>query len=310
MREITIISVSVIIPTKNRHDVLERTLNSIGEQNYQPYEILVIDASLDDKTFKVCNKYKMVSKSKLIYCQAIIEGAASQRSQGIDLSTTPFIFFMDDDIILYPFCIMFLWDFIQTNMEIGGVNAMITNQRYHSPGTITRIFYRMLHGKKLISYAGLCFGPAWNILPEDKEGLPIFQEVQWLNTTCTLYRKIALPNPPFTNHFKGYSLMEDLTLSLIVGRLWKLYNVRKAKIFHDSQPGAHKDDIQEMEKMELMNRFYVMTNIMGRRRILDYWKLLILELFMLLSSPKKRFSYKAWSGKFLALKDILRENFK
>jgi hypothetical protein len=165
----------------------------------------------------------------------------------------------------------------------------------------------MLHGKKLISYAGLCIGPAWNILPEDREDLPIFQEVQWLNTTCTLYRKIALPNPPFANHFKGYSMMEDLTLSLIVGRIWKLYNVRTAKIFHDSQSGAHKDNIQEMEKMELMNRYYVMTNIMGRTRILDHWKLLILELFMLLSSPQKRFSYKAWFGKILALKDILRK---
>ena len=310
MHKITIIPVSVIIPTKNRHHVLERTLNSISEQNYQPYEILIIDASLDDKTFKVCDEYKKELKSKLIYFQAIIEGAASQRNQGIDLSTTPFIFFMDDDIILNPFCIMFLWEFIQTNKEIGGVNAMITNQRYHSPGTITRFFYRMLHGKKLISYAGLCIGPAWNILPEDREDLPIFQEVQWLNTTCTLYRKIALPNPPFTNHFKGYSLMEDLTLSLIVGRIWKLYNVRTAKIFHDSQPGAHKDNIQEMEKMELMNRYYVMTKIMGKTTILDHFKLLILELFMLLTSPQKRYSFKAWFGKILALKDILRETHK
>jgi hypothetical protein len=65
-----------------------------------------------------------------------------------------------------------------------------------------------------------------------------------------------------------------------------------------------------MEKMELMNRYYVMTKIMGKTTILDHFKLLILELFMLLTSPQKRYSFKAWFGKILALKDILRETHK
>ncbi len=55
--------------------------------------------------------------------------------------------------------------------------------------------------------------------------------VEWLNTTCTLYRREALPDPPFLSHFTGYSLMEDLALSLTVGKRWKLANARGLRIF-------------------------------------------------------------------------------
>ena len=43
---------------------------------------------------------------------------------------------------------------------------------------------------------------------------PEVASVEWLNTTCTIYRGEALPSPPFCNQFTGYSLMEDLALSL------------------------------------------------------------------------------------------------
>jgi len=57
-----------------------------------------------------------------------------------------------------------------------------------------------------------------------------------------MYRREAIPSPPFPEHFSGYSMMEDLTLSLVVGRKWKLANARTARIYHDSQPGTHKSN--------------------------------------------------------------------
>jgi len=107
---------------------------------------------------------------------------------------------------------------MQSDAGIGGVNAMITNQQYHTPGRVSRIMYRLMHGKKSASYAGKCIGPASNLLPQDIDSLPEYQPVEWLNTTCTLYRKEALPQPAFHSHFTGYSLMEDVSLSLTVAK--------------------------------------------------------------------------------------------
>jgi hypothetical protein len=161
---------------------------------------------------------------------------------------------------------------------------MITNQRYQSPGRISQFVFRLMAGHTERSYAGRVLGPAVNLLPEDRDDLPAVVPVEWLNTTCTLYRRVALPDSPFPDHFKGYSLMEDLTLSLIVGKQWKLANARTARIYHDSQPGSYKSDPQLISEMQLVNRHYVMTKVLGRNRMSDYLKLLLFELFSLAST--------------------------
>jgi hypothetical protein len=78
--------------------------------------------------------------------------------------------------------------------------------------------------------------------------------------------------------------MEDVTLSLMVGRRWKLANARTARIYHDSQPGSHKVDPKVIAEMQLVNRHYVMTKVLGRSRFTDYLKLLLFELFSLVST--------------------------
>ena len=49
--------VSVIIPTYNRANILGRSLNSVLNQTYQNYEILVIDDGSFDDTKKVIKQF-------------------------------------------------------------------------------------------------------------------------------------------------------------------------------------------------------------------------------------------------------------
>ena len=204
-----------------------------------------------------------------------------------------------------------MWKSIVSKSDIGGVSAMITNQQYHSPGKASRLMYQLMCGKRLTSYAGKCIGPAWNLLPEDNEHLPELVQVEWLNTTCTLYRKEALPTPAFPNHFKGYSLMEDLTLSLTVGKRWKLYNARTARIYHDSQPGTHKNNIYATAKMELINRYYVMTNVLGRKSFSDHLKLIAFQIFGVITPLRTSNGWRnllpSASGKIAAIISLLKK---
>ena len=78
---------------------------------------------------------------------------------------------------------------------------MIINQKYIPPGKLTKAMANFVGGKALKSLAGKCIGPAWNFLPEDNNDLPACVQVEWLNTTCTIYRKDALPSPVFPDNF-------------------------------------------------------------------------------------------------------------
>jgi glycosyltransferase involved in cell wall biosynthesis len=298
----TLLPISAIVPTRHRPAAFARTLQSLAQQSVQPLEMIVVDGSEDGETEALCQQPLPGLATQIRYYRAIELGAATQRNQAMEYATQAAIWLMDDDILLEPECLARLWAALQSDRHLGGVNAMITNQRYLPPGRISRTLFRLLHGRSIPSYAGKCIGPALNLLPEDDPALPEVVTVEWLNSTCTLYRREALPQPLFGDIFVGYSLMEDVTLSLHVGQRWRLANARTARIFHDSQPGDHKNHPGKLAKMSLVNRHYVMTRILARTTIVDYLKLVALQLFELAALLQ---TLKGWRSLPLVLQGMM-----
>lgn len=305
------LAASAVVPTRLRHEALSRTLDSLLKQNVLPLELIVVDGSEDDQTRLVVESFSQRTTGicEVKYLRAKALGAAVQRNQGVAEATQPVIWFFDDDILFEPECVPHLWKALHSSQDVGGVNAMITNQCYQPPGRVSRFMFRLMGGQGS-SLAGRVLGPAVNLLPEDRAELPEIVPVEWLNTTCTMYRREALPEPPFPTHFTGYSLMEDVTLSVIVGRKLKLANARTARIFHDSQPGSHKSDPIELAAMELINRHYVMTHVLQRTGLLDYLRLFLWEAFQLVAAATQPDSHRqifsTLRGKGMAIIRLLR----
>ncbi|MFL6212857.1 MAG: glycosyltransferase family 2 protein [Blastocatellia bacterium] len=278
--------ISAVIPTRDRAAIIDRAFESLLSRGTLPAEIIVIDASTDSTTQAVMDRYaaRVPSGCAFIWQPAVQAGAAVQRNQGVACATQPFICFFDDDILFETDCLSELLRTLEADPNLGGVNAIIVNQSYHPPGRVSRVMFRFLHGQQESSYAGKVIGPAFNLLPENRDDLPVVVPVDWLNLGCTLYRREALPTPPFDLLFTGYSMLEDLTLSLCVAKRWRLANVRTARIFHDSQPGKHKSDVAELARMELVNRFFVMTRVLERTDLSDYGKFLLFQAFIIASS--------------------------
>ena len=311
------IPASAIVPTRDRSDVLRRTLESLLHQMHIPQELIVIDASRDDSSRQVVQWFAAISATyggHVTWKPANNLGAAAQRNEGLEFATQEVVWFFDDDILFKPDCVNRLWRALERDPLLGGVSAMIVNQSYHPPGNVSRLLFQIMAGHAEPSYAGRVLGPAVNLLPEDRDDLPDVVPVEWLNLGCTLYRRKALPQPPFPAHFTGYSLMEDVTLSLIVGRRWKLANARNARIYHDSQPGEHKADNVNLARMSVVNRYYVMSVVLGRRRPTDIAKLILWELSQLgISAIQQRAGTAFWQtlwGRILGACDIFRRRIE
>ena len=306
---IDLLPISALVPTRDRAVVFRRTLESLAQQSVQPLEMIVVDGSDTEDTRSLCEETIPTLETKIKYYRATELGAATQRNQAIAHATQDTIWLLDDDILLEPECLARLWKALQSDPKMGGVNAMITNQKYLPPGRISSALFAFLNGKAEASYAGRCIGPALNLLPDDDPNLPEIVPVEWLNTTCVLYRRQALPDPLFPPNFHGYSLMEDVTLSLTVGKSWKLANARTARIFHDSQPGSHKNNVGVLAKMDLVNRYYVMTEVLGRKQAGDYFKLGVLQLFAIAALFGSLGNWRSFPsvvvGKFQGLGEIL-----
>ncbi|MFS1211925.1 glycosyltransferase, partial [Enterococcus lactis] len=48
--------VSVVIPTFQRNDFLERAINSVFKQNFTDYEILIIDDNVGENVYRINNR--------------------------------------------------------------------------------------------------------------------------------------------------------------------------------------------------------------------------------------------------------------
>ena len=60
------VTFSIILPTKDRSEILPFSLGSILSQNYQNWELILVDNSNDDKTFKIVRQY---NDSRIKYFQ-------------------------------------------------------------------------------------------------------------------------------------------------------------------------------------------------------------------------------------------------
>lgn len=271
---------SFVIPTRNRSGRLRATLRALAGQTDAPEEVVVVDASDNSVDFTQLVVEFSHQFRRFIAVKAERPGAASQRNQGVALATGGLIGFCDDDIDFEPGCVRALRAFLMTEGAFGGVSATITNQAPRSFGRATRWVVRLMDAKPEQPLDGRVIGPVINFLPRIREAAKDVCDSEWLPTTCTIYRRLALPQPPFDAQFQGYSMLEDVCLSMRVARTGsRLAVLRDARIFHDTQPGDHKRSVSGLAAMGIRNRFYVATTMLGRSGLLTWWQLVLWQSF-------------------------------
>jgi len=91
--------VSVIIITRSRPKLLEKCLNSVFKQNYEPFEVIVGDSSDDNwESKRVVDKF---SKTKYVYFKNGVNQMPESRNLGIENSKGEIVAFLDDDCIAH-----------------------------------------------------------------------------------------------------------------------------------------------------------------------------------------------------------------
>jgi glycosyltransferase involved in cell wall biosynthesis len=86
---------SIIIPTYNRATFLSRAIESIIEQKYSNWELIIVDDGSTDNTAEVVKRFLSDNRIKYHYQENAERSAA--RNKGIALSSGDFITFMDSD---------------------------------------------------------------------------------------------------------------------------------------------------------------------------------------------------------------------
>ena len=94
------LKVSVIVPTRNRPEILKRCLDSIVQSHcyYAYHELLIVDNSDDEAKIRL--NRQIAQELDVLYCQEIRPGLSFARNTGIKAATGDIIVFADDDFVV------------------------------------------------------------------------------------------------------------------------------------------------------------------------------------------------------------------
>jgi glycosyltransferase involved in cell wall biosynthesis len=88
--------VSIIIPTYNRADYLNRAIDSVINQTFKNWELLIIDDGSTDATFDIVNEY-IIRNENIRYLKQSNEGLALAYNTGILVSSGIYLTFLGSD---------------------------------------------------------------------------------------------------------------------------------------------------------------------------------------------------------------------
>lgn len=245
--------ISVIIPTRNRLEVLIRCVKSISAQSCLPHELVIVDSSdqpiYSDFGFSKIENYCKSNGVTLVY-KISSPGAAYQRNIGICLATGDILYFFDDDVVLYSDYIERMQEVFERYPEYYGGMGTITNP------SIKFSFNRLLRFFFLMQRENASGKFTFSGMPTHAYGKKIFTEVQVFGGCGMSFRTEALKEFCFDEHLGRYSYMEDCDLSWRVSYKYKLFYNPMAILNHLHCPLA-RDCVCDNRAMYICNYSYL-----------------------------------------------------
>ena len=226
-------TVSAVVPTKNRSHLLAGTVRALLEQTVVPDEIVVVDQSATDAGRRLVQELVEAApparRPALRYLrEPAINGAAAARNTGLDLSHGDIVVFVDDDVVPAPDVLGRLLAHYARAPELAGIAPVITN--YPEPAPASRL-----------AIALFCRGPFRDerqpIYWRWREHAGALVSVRMFTGAMMSFRRAALEELRFDARYRAASIGEDIDLCWSLGaRGGRLAIATDAHIVHNKAP--------------------------------------------------------------------------
>lgn len=112
--------ISLIVPVYNAEDYLDRCLRSILSQDFESFEVILVDDGSTDSSPMICDRYS-ASDPRFRTIHKPNGGVSSARNAGIDLAKGEYLMFVDSDDELLPGALKAMTDGLDgEDMVLGG----------------------------------------------------------------------------------------------------------------------------------------------------------------------------------------------
>lgn len=233
---------TLVIPTFKRHRVINKTINSIFLSNYLPKKIFIIDQNYDSLTEKnIKNIFRIYNYSNYIIIKNLLnKGLTNSKNIILKKIDTPFVAFLDDDIILSKNYYFYLINLL-TKKKALGASGVISNLD-------TEYFKNLFHF--LFSY-GIFKDNRKYYLNKKK----IVKETHYIAGGISIYRKDIFKKNKFETKYAFHNY-EDVSFCNSVKK-----NNNKAKFLVSNYTSAFEQKTKFTLSFERKNYFKLMLLI-------------------------------------------------
>ena len=289
--------ITAIIPTRNRPKDLSNVINSLCTQSRLPDQLIIVDQSVDDLSFRAVNntlsKFKQI-KHIYIHDPRIL-GLVDAKRVAVNHASGDIVCFLEDDVVLEAdYLKQIELGFIKDSNMIG-CSGVITN-----PPKVNFLykflfvmFHRGIFKDKRIDVNGLYNGYTNRLIKSDM-----------LSGGVSAWRREVFDNVKF-DVANGFHMFEDIDFSTRVARHFgnRLFINPNARLAHYCSP-INRDvlDIRQRRKVRECFTYYKKRKDWPSAAISFYWLL----LGMLLEAIFQSFSclsFKPIQGYMLGLRD-------
>ena len=220
------LTISAVIPTRNRPLDLAKAVASIIGQRRLPETLIIVDQSEGNESCEAVEKlFTDQPAIRLNYVHdSAISGLVEAKKVASEISRDDIVCFLEDDVVLEDGYLQNIELGFQQNADMLGCSGIITNQPYQSG------FYRFMHG---IFFRGIFEDPRVGIFAgsgSDNSGLI---QCDVLSGGLSAWRREVLLDTPF-DVANGFFMFEDMEYSTRVVKKFgpRLYINKNARLEH------------------------------------------------------------------------------
>lgn len=160
--------ISVIVPVYNVQNYLERCIESVLNQTFKNFELILVNDGSTDNSLNICKRYKKDNRIKIISQKN--KGLSAARNKGLELAQGEYVSFIDSDDFVEKDYLKLLFENINKySTDIAMCEYFLTNEkgkkysivRFNEPKTIL-----VLSGRETLKYSyeknGTSNIVAWN----------------------------------------------------------------------------------------------------------------------------------------------------
>ncbi len=121
------VKITIIVPVYNAEEYLDRCINSILDQEFPSFEVILVDDGSTDASPLICDRYSGTDP-RFITVHQKNSGVSAARNAGLNLAQGEYVMFLDSDDALLPYALdELMHNLNDEDVVIGGYGMFIEN---------------------------------------------------------------------------------------------------------------------------------------------------------------------------------------